>query len=183
MKARNSKARYLTKSELIGIGSSAVLSFLIVFSAMFLVQTVSWTVYNNITDLVEAIHLVFSEASMRTASSRNFPQSPISHILPLSNDVSLEYFQRNYFQKNPMVFSLSHPTPSTRENIFKTLEKKYAKQQVRAVNVYTMTDSGGRVRSSREKQSGRSWWSKGNKRDLPATNIAFQPIEIILKDF
>ena len=183
MKARNSKARYLTKSELIGIGSSAVLSFLIVFSAMFLVQTVSWTVYNNITDLVEAIHLVFSEASMRTASSRNFPQSPISHILPLSNDVSLEYFHRNYFQKNPMVFSLSRPTPSTRENIFKTLEKKYAKQQVRAVNVYTMTDNGGQVRSSREKQSGRSWWSKRIKRDLPATNIAFQPIEIILKDF
>ena len=184
MKSRNSKAKYLTKSELIGIGLSAVLSFIIVISAMLIIQTTSWTVYNNVTDLLEAIHLVFSEASMR--SSNSTPQSPISHILPLLNDVSLEYFQRNYFQRNPMVFSLTHPTPSARDNIFSILKKKYAKQRVRSVNVYTMTDnslSGGHDRIDAEKQKRSTWWSKSKNEPPQANIIAFPAIEIALRDF
>ena len=104
----------------------------------------------------DTIQLLFSESE-----SRSHRQSQISHILPLSLDITKESFQANYLRKNPLLFSYQHPT---RELLLKLLGEKYSNKGFRIINVSRLSkeflSSKNDLSSNNQKE--KSWWSKDN---------------------
>mmetsp|Transcript_11168 Transcript_11168/g.16832 ORF Transcript_11168/g.16832 Transcript_11168/m.16832 type:complete len:565 (-) Transcript_11168:98-1792(-) len=180
-KPRNSGARYLTRSEIIGISLSAFLSLLIASVTVYVVQTFSSTVFNNITDFLESVQSV---SQMALQSSPQIHQHTPSQFLPLVSDFTWTQFTSNYLNKNPVLFHIFRPNETgIYSNIINALSGEYASHRVNIKNVNSLDFISNTCEKEVPKNSNpfQKWILKNDKKGKKKSKE--EPIiEIALKD-
>ena len=133
LKPRSSGARYLTRSEIIGISLSAFLSLLIVSVTVYVVQTFSSIVFNNITDFLETLQ------NLKMESPPQVDLHSSSQFIPLASDLTWNSFTTNYLNKNPVMFEVFQSNVTgIYSNIVNAMSSEYASNRVRISSVNSM---------------------------------------------
>lgn len=119
-KPKASKARYLTKSELSGIGMSIILSMLIALAIVFIGMKVAPIIFNFVFELLREIVLGDQNPSRLPQQSRADAVQPrkLSRFLTINNNINCSYFTKSVANKDALLFAAPSDGPQLVEQLF-----------------------------------------------------------------